>query len=173
MQVQTSVRSARNGHVEPEYDAGGQVNVRGHAGSITAYAATVAGLALAARRSGAGLPDHYAIRDVVLGGVAVHKFTRLVSKSAVLSPVRAPFTEFEEASGASEHVESARGEHGVRHTVGELLTCPFCLGVWVGTGYVAALTLAPRQARTWATLFTVTFIADSLQFGYEALRELG
>jgi hypothetical protein len=155
------------------YDPGREVNLSGHLASLSAYSATLAAVALVGRRSGAGLPGHYPVKDLLLGGIAVHKFTRLVSKSSVMSPVRAPFTEFEEASGAAEHVEASRGEHGLRHTVGELLTCPFCLGVWTGTGYVAALTLAPRQARTWAALFTVTFISDSLQFGYEALRELG
>jgi uncharacterized protein DUF1360 len=140
---------------------------------MSAFSVALASLTLAGRRSGAGLPHRYSVQDVVLGGVAVHKFSRLVSKSSVLSPVRAPFTRFEKASGSSEHVESPRGEHGVRHTVGELLTCPFCLGVWVGTGYVAALTFAPRPARAWAALGTVIAISDSLQLGYSALRELG
>ena len=72
------------------------------------------------------------------------------------SPLRAPFTQFEEAAGNSEHHEVPRGEHGVRHTVGELLTCPFCLGVWIATAYVAGLGVAPRAARGWAAVFAVT-----------------
>ena len=50
---------------------------------------------------------------------------------------------------------------------GELLTCPFCLGVWIGTAYVAGLGVAPRAARGWAAVFTVTgVISDFLQQAY-------
>ena len=34
-----------------------------------------------------------------------------------------------------------------RGKVGELITCPFCLGQWVGTGFVVAQVLWPRAAR--------------------------
>lgn len=152
------------------YDPGGEVDVVGFAGSVAAYAATVTALVAAGHLGKQGLPGDYSTKDLLLGGVAVHKFTRLVSKSSVASPLRAPFTQFEEAAGSGEHAESARGGHRVRHTVGELLTCPFCLGVWVGTGYITALVIAPRPARTWAALFTVTSVSDGLQLGYDALR---
>jgi hypothetical protein len=80
--------------------------------------------------------------------VATHKLSRLLSTASV----SAPFTQFEEAAGSGEHHESARGQHGVRHTVGELLTCPFCLAVWVATAYVAGLVAAPRPTRTAAVV---------------------
>lgn len=152
------------------YDAEGLVPLRGYAGSLTAFAGTVAGLALAGRFSGRGLPERYAVSDVVLGGLATHKFSRLVSKGSVTSPVRAPFTRFEEAAGSAEHKENARGGR-VRHTIGELLTCPFCLGQWVGTGYVAGLVLAPRATRAWAAVFAVTALSDALQQVYARLRD--
>jgi uncharacterized protein DUF1360 len=152
------------------YDRAGEVDLRGFSGSLAAYAASVGILIVAGWSRGRRLPERYAVGDVVLGGLAVHKFTRLASKSSVASPLRAPFTEFEEAAGSGEHVESPRGVHGVRHTVGALLTCPFCLGVWVSTAYIAALALAPRPARTWAALFAVDAVSDALQQGYERLR---
>jgi uncharacterized protein DUF1360 len=152
------------------YDQAGEVDLQGFTGSLAAYAASVGVLLAAGVSRGRRLPEGYAVADVVLGGLAVHKFTRIVSKSSVVSPLRAPFTEFEEAAGSGEHLESPRGEHGVRHTVGELLTCPFCLGVWVSTAYVATLALAPRPARTWAALFAVDAVSDVLQQGYERLR---
>ena len=153
------------------YDRAGEVDLRGFSGSLAAYAVSVSILLAAAASRGRRLPERYAVADVVLGGLAVHKFTRIVSKSSVVSPVRAPFTEFEEAAGSGEHVESPRGHHGVRHAVGELITCPFCLGVWVSTAYVATLTLADRPARAWAALFAVNAVSDALQHGYERLRE--
>jgi hypothetical protein len=151
------------------YDGDGEVNLVGYAGSLVAFAAITAGLFASVRLSGRQLPDRYSLVDVTLGGLATHKFTRLVSKASVTSPLRAPFTSFDAPAGSAELNEEARGE-GVRHTVGELLTCPFCLGQWVGTGYVAGLAFAPRAARTWAALFSVTAIADFLQHGYARAR---
>jgi hypothetical protein len=152
------------------YDGEGEVDLHAFAGSLAAYAATVATVVLAARAGGHRLPEAYPVRDLVVGGVAVHKFTRLVSKSSVASPLRAPFTEFEAATGSGEHQEQARGSSGVRHAIGELVTCPFCLGVWVGTAYVGALVVSPRWARTWAALFSVSGVSDALQQGYARLQ---
>jgi hypothetical protein len=151
------------------YDPDGQVNTGGFAGSLTAYSVALALLAGATRARGAA-PERYPLADLLVGGLATHKFSRLVARSSVASPVRAPFTEFEAPAGAGEHVEHARGEHGLRHTVGELLTCPFCLGVWVSTAYVGGLTLAPRTTRAWAAVFAVTGVSDFLQHAYSRLR---
>jgi hypothetical protein len=152
------------------YDPAGEVDVKGFAGSMTTYAALVAGLGAALRASDLELPDRFPVADLVLGGVATHKLSRLLSKGSITSPLRAPFTEFVAPAGSSEHHEKARGEHGVRHTVGELLTCPFCLGVWLGTAYVAGLTLAPRPTRALAAVFSVVAISDALQQAYGRLR---
>jgi len=151
------------------YDADGEVNLVGYTGSLLAFAATTAGLFASVRLSGRQLPDRYSLVDVTLGGLATHKFTRLMSKASVTSPLRAPFTTFDAPAGSAELNEEARGD-GVRRTLGELVTCPFCLGQWVGTGYVAGLAFAPRAARTWAALFSVTAIADFLQQGYARVR---
>lgn len=152
------------------YDPDGEVDVRGHAGALAAYGASLAATVGALAAAGTGAPRAYAWRDLALGGVAVHKFTRVLTHSSVTSPVRAPFTQFEGAARSGEHQESPRGHHGVRHTVGELLTCPFCLAVWASTAYVAALAASPRAARAWAAVFTVTAASDGLQHVYARLR---
>lgn len=152
------------------YDPDGDVNLAGSTGSMTAYAAGVSALVASARLAGRQLPERYSLRDLVIGGVATHKLSRLVTKSAVASPIRMPFTEFEGAAGSAEHEESPHGSHGVRHTVGELLTCPFCLGVWLGTAYVAGLVGAPRPTRTAAAVLAVVGVSDALQHGYARLR---
>ena len=151
------------------YDPDDRVDLTGFSGSLATYAVALTALAGAARARGGG-PERYSATDLLIGGLATHKFARLVSRSSVASPVRAPFTEFTEPAGSGEHVEAARGEHGVRHTVGELITCPFCLGVWVSTAYVAGLALAPRPTRAWAAVFAVTGVSDFLQHAYARLR---
>lgn len=152
------------------YDDRGEVPLPGYAGSLVAFGAAVAAVGFAGRARGRGLPERYDLVDVVLGALATHKFTRLLSKGSVTSPIRAPFTAFEEPAGSAELNESARGG-GARHTVGELLTCPFCLGQWVGTAYVAGLGAAPRHARAWAAVFAVTALADGMHQVYARLRD--
>lgn len=151
------------------YDPEGEVDVTGFAGSLAAFAVASALAAGMVHRRTGGLPERYAAADLLLGGLAVHKFSRLLARGAVTSPLRAPFTTFEGPAGASEHEESARG-HGVRHTVGELLSCPFCLAPWVSVGYVAGLAVAPRAVRAWAAVFAVTAVSDSVQHAYARLR---
>jgi hypothetical protein len=157
-------------HLFRSYDPRDEVDLGGFVGSLAAYAASVAGLVGASRALGKTLPERYEVADLVIGGVATHKLTRLLSSASVTSPLRAPFTEFEEAAGSGEHHESPRGEHGVRHTVGELLTCPFCLAVWVASAYIGGLVTAPRATRAAAAVLSVVAASDALQHVYARLR---
>jgi hypothetical protein len=153
------------------YDRSGQTDLHGYAASMAAYAVLV-GLALGVGRlTGQRLPERASTSDLVLGGLATHKLSRLLARGSVTSPLRAPFTEHDGPAGAAELNDRARGSSGVRHTVGELLTCPFCVSVWLGTGYVTVLTLSPRVARLGAATFSVVAISDWLHLGYEALRK--
>lgn len=150
------------------YDGRDEVNLSGYADSLAVFAVSIAGLlALAHDRE---LPDHYSVKDLTLGGIATHKLTRLLSRASVTSPLRAPFTQFEGPAGSGEHIEKPRDGHGLRHTVGELVTCPFCLGVWIGTAYIAGVALAPRPTRTVAAVLTVVVGSDTLQHAYSRLR---
>jgi Protein of unknown function (DUF1360) len=135
------------------------------------FATGLAATALYGRMTGKQLPDRVAPLDVALGALATFKFTRMIAKDAVTTPLRAPFTQFEENSGAGEVMESPKPGHP-QHTIGDLLSCPFCLAPWVSTSYVATLALAPRLARAWAATFAVVGLSDSLQFGYDQLKEL-
>lgn len=161
--------SSAAARVSETYDPEGEVDLRGYGGSMAVYSSLVAtGLLVGVSRQ-QQLPEQYAVRDLVIGGIATHKLSRLLSKGGVTSPLRAPFTEFSEAGGASEHVETPRG-HGARHAVGSLLTCPFCVGVWIATAYVGGLAIAPRQTRACAALFSVVAGSDFLQHAYARVR---
>jgi hypothetical protein len=94
----------------------------------------------------------------------------MVSKDSITAVVRAPFTRYVELAGAGEVNEEVRGT-GLRHAIGELIGCPFCLGQWIGTGFVAGLVLAPRPTRVVASVFSVVAVSDALQFGYAALQK--
>ena len=89
----------------------------------------------------------------------------------VTSPLRAPFTHYEEPAGDGELNESVRG-HGVRHAVGELISCPFCLAVWIATALTGGMVLAPRLTRAACVVMTAVAAADTLQLGYDAAKQL-
>jgi len=127
---------------------------------------------LAAKRSGRQLPERVGGGDLALIGVASHKLSRLLSKDKVTSPLRAPFTELEGKGGPGELEESSRGR-GARKAIGELLVCPYCLGLWVVAAFSLGLLFAPRLTRFLAAVFSALTISDFLQIAYKAAEEKG
>jgi hypothetical protein len=124
----------------------------------------------AANRSRRPLPQRVAWGDILLLGVATFKLSRLVAKDLVLSPLRAPFTTFEEMAGEGEVKESPRGR-GMQRALGELLTCPFCLATWVAAFLAYGLALAPPLTRFVAGILTAQSVSDFLQLSYGAAAE--
>jgi hypothetical protein len=109
---------------------------------------------------------------LVLAGVATHKLSRLIAKDRITAFARAPFTEFQQPGGPAEVEERARGE-GLRRTIGELLVCPYCLGMWISGGFHLGLVTAPRTTRFAASVLTGLTISDFLQIAYKAAEERG
>ncbi len=103
--------------------------------------------------------------DIALVAVATHKASRLLAKSRAASSMRAPFTAFQGDAGPGEVDEAARG-HGLRRAVGELLICPYCLGMWFATALTAGLLVAPRATRQVASMLAALFGSDLLQLAY-------
>ncbi|MFN2617644.1 MAG: DUF1360 domain-containing protein [Thermoleophilaceae bacterium] len=145
-------------------------------GSYAAFAALfnvgLAGALAAARASGRELPERIGPGDVVLLGTASHKISRLVSKDKVTSFARAPFTRYQEPGGPGEVEERPRGS-GMRRAIGEMLVCPYCLGLWTAGALHVGLLFAPRRTRLLASTFTALTISDFLQIAYKAAENRG
>ena len=107
--------------------------------------------------------------ELLLLGLATQYVTRLIAKDTVTAPIRAPFTRFEGPAGEGEVNERAIGT-GVRHVLGELLSCPFCLGQWVATGLVATNVAVPPFGAATTTVLATAQVSDHLQLAYAALR---
>jgi Protein of unknown function (DUF1360) len=123
---------------------------------------------LASRVSGRPIPERVDARDIALLGMATHKLSLVGSQDAVTSPLRAPFTEIREKQGPKKVDEAPRGQ-GLRRSVGELLTCKFCLGVWMASFFTYGLVLVPRVTRLVASVFAVVTVSDYLHQIYKAL----
>jgi len=139
---------------------------------MSIFGSLVSAALLIARRQGRELPERVSAADLALVGTASHKLSRLVSKDKVTSPLRAPFTELEGKGGPAELEESSRGT-GLQKAIGELLICPYCLGLWVVAAFSIGIVFAPRVTRFVASLFSALTISDFFQIAYKAAEEKG
>lgn len=154
-------RAYRNGEDRP---LGGYLVLAG--GYATG---TVAG-GLLAKLLGRRLPDRLGPWEVAQLAIATHRLARTIAKDPVTSPFRAPFTSYAGTGGPGELAEEVRG-HGLRHSTGELLACPMCLGQWVATGLALGLVMAPRVTRMALSTMTAVAGADFLQHLYVYLQQ--
>jgi hypothetical protein len=116
------------------------------------------------------LPERFSPGDLILLGVATHKYSRLVAKDRVTSFLRAPFVHYDGDAGPSEVSESARGQ-GPRKAVGELVACPFCVGLWVASGLGLGFVAAPRITRFVAGIGAALAVADFLHLAHAAASQ--
>jgi len=142
----------------------------GYAATMGTYAGTAGMLLAASRLRRSQVPERPAWSDLALMSLATFKLSRLIAKDPVTSPLRAPFTRFRGRTGPSELAEEPR-EGEIRHSVGELVSCPFCLSQWIATGFVSGLVLAPRFTRMTAATFAIVATSDFLQFARTAVEQ--
>lgn len=148
------------------YAAGHTQPMSGYLGALGVYGGVVAALGVLMKVTRRRIPERVPAGDVVLIGLATHKISRILTKEAVTSPLRAPFARYDKPTGGAELAETVTAESPRRHALGELLTCPFCMGVWIATGLTAGLVLAPKVTRIVATAFTAVAASDFLQMAY-------
>ena len=139
----------------------------GYAGLIVLFISVISGFLFSKRRS---LPENINLSDLVLLGAGTQKVSRVLTKSRIGGVVRAPFTKLEGSSGAGEVEERPRGS-GLRRAIGELVSCPFCIGTWIASAGVAGLVTRPRLTRALASIFAVGSIADFVQQAYCKIKE--
>jgi hypothetical protein len=142
----------------------------GYAVLMAGFAALAAAFSAWFRTSGRELPERMDGRDLALITVATHKASRLLTKDRVSSAIRAPFTRFEDDAGPGEVSEAARGR-GLRRAIGELLVCPYCVGMWIGAAFAAGLLVAPRFTRWLAAVLAALLGADLLQIAYKKAED--
>ena len=131
-----------------------------YAALTTLFASALGGFVLLARGR---LPERVGWSDVARIGLASYKVGRLVARDRVARFVRAPVTRDEEASEPE--------PQGWPRALGELVTCPHCVGLWIAAGFSYGLVLFPRETRFVTALFGAQAIADFLNAGYVKTRD--
>jgi hypothetical protein len=140
----------------------------GYAALLSTYGALFGSAAVLLWRSGRRHRPFRA-RELPLYALATMHLSRLIAKDAVFSPLRAPFTVFEEATGEGEVNERVIGS-GLRHAVGELITCPFCLAQWVAVALVTGRAAAPELTDAFVSGCALARASDYLQLSYDWLK---
>ena len=146
--------------------------LEGYSVVLGVYGLLVALTGVLAAATGRRLPARWSPQDLVTVTVGTHKLSRTISKDAVTSPLRAPFAHYAGTGGPAEVMEETRHTSALRHSLGELLTCPFCLDMWVATAFVIGLIFAPRLTRLIAGTFTALAGADFLQLAYAKAQQI-
>lgn len=156
--------------IQRHYAHGHDRPLGGYVGTMSAYTAAVGGISALARAMHKQPPARLTPWDVTMLALATNKFARLISKDPVTSPLRAPFTEYEGTQAPAELSEDVRGQ-GAQQALGELMSCPFCIGQWIATALAGGLVIAPRFTRLVAATGAALFGSDVLQYGYAALQQ--
>jgi Protein of unknown function (DUF1360) len=130
-----------------------------YAALTAVFGGVLGGFLVFARRR---LPERVGFGDVLRIGLASYKLGRLIAKEDVATFVRAPVTQDEEATEPK--------PDGLQRVLGELVTCPYCIGLWVASGLSYSLVLFPRQTRLMTTIFGAQAVADFLNAGFVKLR---
>lgn len=152
---------------EPEED---ELPVGSYALLAGLHAADFAAVLALMRRLGKPLPERIGAADLALLGVAAHKISRLLAKGTITRFLRYPFTEVKGPAGYSELKEKPVGT-GLRKALGQLVSCPFCAGMWVASALTYGLLLAPRPTRLIAGMAVITAVSDFLQLAYTAAEK--
>jgi hypothetical protein len=156
--------------MERRYSGGEERPLGSYLILVILYCGWLVALVAGTRARKVRLPESINARDLALLTVAVFRGSRLVTKDSITAFARSPFTRFEGPSGAGEVEESVPGR-GFQHAVGELLTCPFCLSVWLTTTLTVSFISFPRQTRWVCTVLAAVAGADALQFAYSVLEQ--
>jgi hypothetical protein len=127
---------------------------------------------LVARERRAARPFDPSPRDLALIGLATFRAGRVAAFARVTEPLRAPVTETVPDEFAAGEYVVAEGT-GVRKAVGELVSCPLCVGTWVATALVYGLRFAPGPTRLVASILGVSGLAEVLNAATEALSWAG
>jgi Protein of unknown function (DUF1360) len=170
-QVQNGVAQAAKAEADA-YRGDEDRPLGGYVVVMAVFAAIVSGAAGLAFATGRKLPAGVGPWDLVLLAAGTHKLSRTLTKDAVTSPLRAPFTRYKDAGGPAEVMEEVRHKGGMRHSIGELISCPFCLDVWIATGFTLGLVFAPRLTRLIAAALTAVTGADFLHLLYAKAQQV-
>lgn len=116
---------------------------------------------------GGRAPDRVPVSDTVLLGLATARLSRLITREKATRPLRAPFTEMVPADDGGALEERPRPE---TQALGELLTCPRCMGVWASGALTIAYACSPAATRVASTMLAASLVSDLANVAFAKVR---
>jgi hypothetical protein len=133
-------------------------------GSYAAIAGVFLGGVTTVAALSRGAPAGRAL-DFLALSAATFKASRTLSRERVASFVRQPLVEGEAETGEG---EQPAGE-GLQRALGELVTCPRCIGAWSAAVLASSQMVSPRFGRLLTWSLGAAGVNDFLQAGFKAL----
>jgi hypothetical protein len=140
-----------------------------YAGMMTLFVGGIAALSALAQSRNL-FPKKFKPLELLMLGVATHKLSRMIAKDRITGALRAPFVRYKCSAGAGEVEEEPRGR-GTQRAIGELITCPYCVGPWSASALGFGMLFAPRTTRFLASIFATIAISDFLNRAFAATKE--
>lgn len=125
------------------------------------FAALLAGVAVAAREK-TRASEPLTSRDLAVTGAASFALAKVIARERIGTWVREPFVEEKEAG------QKPRGR-GLRHAMGELVTCTRCVGAWSALALVGLRLTSPTTGRVVNDVLAVSAVNDWLQASFKLL----
>jgi hypothetical protein len=124
------------------------------------FGALLAGVVVAARERTSSR-EPLTSRDLAVTGAATFALSKVIARERIGSWVREPFVE-------EEGGRRPRGR-GLRHAMGELITCTRCVGAWSALGLVGLRLTSPATGRVVNDVLAVSAMNDWLQAAFKLL----
>jgi len=124
------------------------------------FGALLAGVVVAARER-TRKSEPLTSRDLAVTGAATFALSKVIARERIGTWVREPFVEEEDGG-------RPRGR-GLRHAIGELLTCTRCVGAWSALGLVGLRLTSPATGRVVNDVLAVSAMNDWLQASFKVL----
>ena len=124
------------------------------------FGALLAGVIVAARES-TEKRDPITTRDLAVSGAATFALAKVIARERMGTWVREPFVDEDEG-------RRPRGR-GIRHAIGELVTCTRCVGAWSALGLIGLRLTNPAAGRVVNDVLAVSAMNDWLQAGFKLL----
>ena len=122
-------------------------------------------VALTRRRERDGTPA-IPRRDLPVLAVATFALAVVLAKEKVSTWLREPFV-----LESADHKPVEPEGDGLRHAIGELLTCTRCVGTWSALALVGLRTASPSAGRATANILALAGVNDLMQSGFRLLAE--
>lgn len=126
----------------------------------------VAGLVALARRRDADGKPWIPLYELPVLAMATFTLADVVAKEKISTWLREPFVD-----ETSDHKPLHPEGSGLRHAVGELLTCTRCIGTWSALALVTLRTASPAAGRATTTVLALAGTNDLMQSGFRLLAE--